>query len=255
VTLAWDDLKAADLDPTVGKLENDLDLELYGPLETSPVLRRPWVLPTLVGPLAGLRAPDAEPAGLVAAAEGVDRANNVEQVEVDAPCAGTWEVRVKAATLPDENGQTFSLAADYPMATEVATSAVHEALGEFSITRPDGWSAAAVAAGLLDARRAVVIPARLACRIPGRCPRCERFAICPLVVIDLEGLPEKWSVRLIDTNGKTIAKAKRKGDRAQVSWKRAQARDALLAITPPKTGKGAAVTTKTRVTISARPAS
>jgi hypothetical protein len=93
VTLAWDDPAAAeDANPA---LINDLDLVVTAPDGTR---HYPWTL---------------NPAAPSAAAERdqADNINNLEQVEVDAPIEGTWEVSIVGHNVPD-GPQLFSVVAD-----------------------------------------------------------------------------------------------------------------------------------------------
>ncbi len=83
VTLVWDDYYGS-------TLINDLDLELVAPDQT---VYLPWVLDP------------ANPS--VAASNGVDSVNNIEQVYVSDPTPGEWTVRVKGTVLPYE--QSYSL--------------------------------------------------------------------------------------------------------------------------------------------------
>ena len=81
VTLAWDDPPSAELADTT--LVNDLDLELIGPSSGSHL---PFVLdPSNPSAIAGV---------------GVNRLDNVEQVRVLAPEAGTWIARVRGTNVP-----------------------------------------------------------------------------------------------------------------------------------------------------------
>jgi hypothetical protein len=89
VTLAWDD-PSATLNAAT-QLVNNLDLELVTP---NGDIQRPWVLDP------------ASPAN--AATQGVDNLNNVEQVLVQNPAAGNWQVRVRGTSVPT-GPQRFSL--------------------------------------------------------------------------------------------------------------------------------------------------
>jgi uncharacterized repeat protein (TIGR01451 family) len=89
VTIAWDDAPAAEnADPT---LVNDLDLVLIDP---DGATHLPWTLDP-----GNPNTP---------ATTGMDRLNNVEQVQVDAPMEGTWEVRISPHAVP-EGPQAYSL--------------------------------------------------------------------------------------------------------------------------------------------------
>lgn len=226
VTLAWDDKRPVDLDPFASKLVNDLDLELYGPLEASPEVRQPWFLPPLVATTR--RNPAVAPGGLMAATTGTDTVNNVEQVQIDAPRAGTWEVRVKASKLPDQDGQRFSLASDFPLEPAVAQGTV---------------------------KGAIVIPARFACRLPGSCPPCGRFGRCPPVRLDVGDMPDRWTVRLLNAKGEPLASAAGKSDqRARLIWKRDRDPAAVLALVPPRDGPVIAPPPMARIRVTASPA-
>ena len=91
-TLAWDDAPAA---PNVTfALVNDLDLVAESP---SGKTYYPYTL-------------DPSSPGTPAAQTGPDHLNNIEQLRVDLPEAGTWKLRVVGHSVPVEP-QTFSLAA------------------------------------------------------------------------------------------------------------------------------------------------
>ncbi len=93
VTLAWDDAPAT---PNVlNTLVNDLDLVVIDP---NGVRHFPWTLDPNV--------PDAP-----ATQDAVDSINNIEQVVVDLPTAGTWTIRVVGTNIP-EGPQTFSIASN-----------------------------------------------------------------------------------------------------------------------------------------------
>jgi hypothetical protein len=95
VTLVWDDFEA---DPLAAHaLVNDLDLVVTGP---DGRRHYPWTLNPYV-PSKGAERTQA------------DHTNNVEQVEVDSPAAGTWLIAVWATGLP-QYYQTYSLLTDTP---------------------------------------------------------------------------------------------------------------------------------------------
>jgi uncharacterized repeat protein (TIGR01451 family)/CSLREA domain-containing protein len=89
VTIAWDDEAATDAAAT--KLRNDLDLVLVDP---TGVITYPWTLDP-----SNPNTP---------ATTGVDSLNNVEQVQVDNPTPGVWQVRVSPTLVPD-GPQDYSL--------------------------------------------------------------------------------------------------------------------------------------------------
>ncbi|MBC7774485.1 MAG: S8 family peptidase [Phycisphaerae bacterium] len=94
ITLAWNDPPAALLAPKA--LLHDLDFSLLDPLGNEYF---PWVLNSFPQ-LDSLRQP---------AHRGRDTLNNVEQITIDFPFAGLWEIRVTAP--PALNGsQDFALA-------------------------------------------------------------------------------------------------------------------------------------------------
>ena len=111
VTLAWDDPRASSLlAPNVSRLVHDLDVIAIGP---DGLARSPWSLtppPLADDPFSG--DDPITPADLADATRCEsasywteetlaceDHANNVEQVLVDAPVGGWWEVRVRAPEL------------------------------------------------------------------------------------------------------------------------------------------------------------
>lgn len=91
-TLAWDDLPAAP--DAVKALTNDLDCWLVGP---NGQIHRPWAKP---------HWPDSLGAP---AQRGVDTLNNVEQIAVQNPQAGTWTLWVDGAKLVSSE-QSFASA-------------------------------------------------------------------------------------------------------------------------------------------------
>lgn len=92
ITLAWDDEPAADgANPA---LVNDLDLVVTDP---AGVRRYPWTLNPATPTAAAVRT-------------GEDHANNLEQVQVDAPAAGNWTVVVRGTSVTSGR-QNFSLVA------------------------------------------------------------------------------------------------------------------------------------------------
>lgn len=96
VTIAWTDLPGA---PDAAKvLVNDLDLELIAP---NGVIYYPYSL-------AGLANPAAP-----AIASGPNRVDNIEQVEVDTPMAGAWQVKVKGIKV--QGGQAYALVSSLPI--------------------------------------------------------------------------------------------------------------------------------------------
>ena len=95
VTLAWADPAAAANAPVA--LVNDLDLEVRGPDAASPWL--PWALSSYPN-LDSLARP---------ARRRADHLNNVEQVTISRPAAGTYQLRVRGYAVPS-GSQAFSLA-------------------------------------------------------------------------------------------------------------------------------------------------
>jgi len=99
VTLAWDDVPGT---PNVNpNLVNDLDLVVIDPNGTR---HYPWT----VNP--------ANPGG-AAVRNTVDRLNNIEQVTVNNPVAGTWRVEVLGYAVP-EGPQTFAIGATNALASD-----------------------------------------------------------------------------------------------------------------------------------------
>jgi uncharacterized repeat protein (TIGR01451 family) len=90
VTLAWDDVPGTP--NALLALVNNLDLALVEP--DGSTTHFPWVLDP------------ASPTNH--ATRGVDNINNVEQIEVDYPTAGTWALRVSGTHVP-QGSQLYSL--------------------------------------------------------------------------------------------------------------------------------------------------
>ena len=112
-TLAWDDEPgSASAANTTARLINDLDLRLIGPDATThfPFTLNPLPANANLGN-GGLDPIDAT--DLTAAFRGDDDRNNVEQVLVENPAAGTWTVQVTVeGGFPTGDPQTFGLAGD-----------------------------------------------------------------------------------------------------------------------------------------------
>ncbi len=105
ITIVWTDPPGpvdqfATVDPMVARLVNDLDLRVIGPDETTHF---PWILnPDLVNRTAAARG--------AAATTGDDTRNNVEQVLIADPAAGTYTVRVThKGTLLNQEPQWVSI--------------------------------------------------------------------------------------------------------------------------------------------------
>ncbi|HRX87525.1 MAG TPA: S8 family serine peptidase, partial [Phycisphaerae bacterium] len=93
-TLAWDDVPGT---PNVSPaLVNDLDLRVYDPSGTR---RFPWTLGGLANPSAPAVRTQA------------NHVDNIEQVYVANPAAGTWTIEVYGYNVP-QGPQTFSLVGD-----------------------------------------------------------------------------------------------------------------------------------------------
>ncbi|MHC4089699.1 MAG: S8 family serine peptidase, partial [Planctomycetota bacterium] len=93
VTLAWDDVPGTpNVDPA---LVNDLDLRVFSPTSTR---HYPWTLNPASPSSAAVRTQE-------------DHLNNIEQVLVDNPEAGTWTIEVFGYDVPD-GPQSFSLVGD-----------------------------------------------------------------------------------------------------------------------------------------------
>ncbi|AYA38583.1 T9SS C-terminal target domain-containing protein [Hymenobacter oligotrophus] len=98
LTLAWADPEAA---ANASKaLVNDLDMEL---VSASGVRVRPWVL-SAYPHRDSLKLP---------ARRGVDRLNNVEQITVAAPAAGTYQIQVQGAAVAAGPEQNFAIAYEF----------------------------------------------------------------------------------------------------------------------------------------------
>jgi len=96
VTLTWTDPEAAA--NAAQALVNDLDLEVLGPGPAGRWL--PWALSTYPN-LDSLARP---------ARRRADHLNNVEQVTISLPAAGTYQLRVRGYAVPGGGTQAFSLA-------------------------------------------------------------------------------------------------------------------------------------------------
>jgi len=97
LTLAWDDVPGT---PNVADaLVNDLDLVVLDPASSQHF---PWTLDPA--------APSAS-----AVQTQADHRNNIEQVTVDGPAAGTWRVEVRGFDVPS-GPQPFSIASSHPIA-------------------------------------------------------------------------------------------------------------------------------------------
>ncbi len=95
IMLCWNDPAAAPLAATT--LINDLDLSVVTPASATVL---PWIL-------------NATPSAVTAPAiQGVDRVNNVEQVTLSNPAAGTYTVKVKGFNVPEIN-QEYVVAYDF----------------------------------------------------------------------------------------------------------------------------------------------
>jgi subtilisin family serine protease len=128
-TLAWDDFPASDsLDPRESVLINDLDVVAISP---SGIAHSPWIFhqpPLADDPLSGIdpiTTADIVPATRCAEGEywsGAstlaceDHLNNLEQVLVDDPEAGTWQILVRGQVLEDD--QRYSLVVTQACASE-----------------------------------------------------------------------------------------------------------------------------------------
>ncbi|WP_243635948.1 S8 family serine peptidase [Hymenobacter edaphi] len=95
LTLVWADAEAAA--NAAQALVNDLDVELVGP---GGQRWRPWVLSAYAHP-DSLRLP---------ARRGADHLNNVEQITLAVPAAGTYQVQVRGYRLAVGSSQDFAVA-------------------------------------------------------------------------------------------------------------------------------------------------
>lgn len=102
-TLVWHDVPAPVNSSTA--LVNDLDLALLSPQNGASVL--PWVLNTY---------PHADSL-LKPAVRGVDRINNIEQITLENPAEGVYQLRIKAYDV-SQGPQSFSLAYGVALADE-----------------------------------------------------------------------------------------------------------------------------------------
>ncbi|MDX2130736.1 MAG: S8 family serine peptidase [Planctomycetota bacterium] len=98
VTIAWDDVPATP--NAIPALVNDLDLEVYAPGTNARAF--PWTLDP------------AAPANNAVRTQRNTR-DNLEQVRVDNPAPGVWNVRVKAFNVP-QGPQSFSIVSSHVLA-------------------------------------------------------------------------------------------------------------------------------------------
>ncbi len=113
LTLAWDD--AAGTPNSVPALVNDLDLEVYSP---SGVRAFPWTLDS------------NNPAALAVQTQRNSR-DNIEQVRVANPQAGTWKVRVRGFGVPT-GPQPFSIVSSHTL----SAAALFPTISIQSVTTP-----------------------------------------------------------------------------------------------------------------------
>jgi hypothetical protein len=114
VMLYWNDPAAGPL--STHTLINDLDLTVIAP--STLVVTKPLVLDTLPSQI------------LLPAVQGVDRINNVEQVTLNNPAAGTYTIKLKGFNVPEINQEYFvaydflpvGLELQYPFGNEVVVS-------------------------------------------------------------------------------------------------------------------------------------
>jgi hypothetical protein len=200
MTLAWDDLPGNELSgSTVSKLVNDLDVVATAPDGSSHL---PWVVPPLKrGPDNGpFNRKDPVSALAVKPAEkGIDRLNNVEQVEVDNPLPGLWYVKVSAYRLPTLGRQGYSLASDFPFE-------VPRQFGRVSSCRGLAWTPQA------SGRFRTVLPADASCAMLSlnavclaamTCGGCA-FGRCDSPVLRIQPNSAIRGVELMDSDGKRV---------------------------------------------------
>jgi subtilisin family serine protease len=121
ITLAWDDVEGNPaLDQTLSKLVNDLDIVVVDPYGNR---HYPWSLDPLPvadcgGDGPGCGDPDPiTPGDIQPACKDEDHRNNVEQVQVESPQAGTWRVLVNGDGIQDvtDGRQAYSLVSNVPL--------------------------------------------------------------------------------------------------------------------------------------------
>jgi hypothetical protein len=111
VLLYWNDLPASVVSNKT--LVNDLDLEVVDP--TGAVVL-PKILDTAMSALGNV------------AVNGVDRVNNIEQVVINSPVAGTYTIRVKGTTVTNSRQEYFVAYDPLPVGLKVTAPAGGEAL-------------------------------------------------------------------------------------------------------------------------------
>lgn len=191
VTLAWDDPAGAPSFPDSPKLENNLDLKLYD----GDVEHLPWVVPALP---PGFTAADIKPAE-----PGLDDLNNVEQVWVKKPGAGTWRIQVIGTSLALDATQKYSLTADFPMSG--AGMVAQPVFTGFDKCIEIDWTPKAggftISLPETDPHSCGLIPIGPLCRYALDCPPCVG-GLCPGYDLNFTGLPENLRISSRDSFGK-----------------------------------------------------
>jgi hypothetical protein len=123
VMLYWNDLPAALI--STKNLVNDLDLEVTTPASTTIF---PRILDTANAALNN------------AATTGVDRVNNIEQVVINNPTAGTYTFTIKGTTVTNAQQEYFVAYDILPVGLKMTTPAGAEALVPGEVTKI-GWEA------------------------------------------------------------------------------------------------------------------
>jgi subtilisin family serine protease len=209
VTLAWDDEPGSFMtSKRARKLVNDLDLEVGN----TPNVVLPWVLPTLQRGVHLVDPDPIRPSDIQPAQHGVDRLNNVEQVEITNPAPGTWPVRVKAFALPNGRRQSYSVTADFAVDyPPIKNPPQHQ--GEnpcISIS----WEPARGHGLILNLPSGfdcgfVAFPP--ICRSIYDCPPCGAFGSCPPYTMQFPKLPDAMRVAIFDENGSRLSEDARPG--------------------------------------------
>lgn len=170
-TLAWDDEEGDATSATrmnTPELVNDLDLVLISPDGT---YHYPWILqiPPRHNNYAtnnpwretGAQDPITHATDILPAFPGIDRRNNVEQVQVtdaNGLTAGTWTVQVRVHRLPNNNAQPFAIAGTFNGTLNTTpTLRIWEPTAGQTLTQSGTFDLIATAEDMEDADEALTI--------------------------------------------------------------------------------------------------
>ena len=226
VTLAWDDVAGnASTSDVTKKLLNDLDLELVSPADT---VFFPWRIPVMtpaVDEFDNASPYEDDEINDVPAQPGVedDDVNNVEQVEVAAPAAGTWRVRVKSDKLLFGSSQKFSLVAKFPI-SHASWQPPDVAIDDETLCNEIAWMllARSIEITLPAQPRCGFVPMEPLCQYVIDCVGCDGFGYCPDMGLSLSGVPESLNVEVRRQDGDHVALDESGTPDRSLTWQIAQ---------------------------------